>query len=160
MLPYRETSLPMACYSKSSLHCPARGQRDRMLKVKRQVVDVVKANMQSRNPNTRMIPSTSQFGTATISLGFGLRNLDTWACDALLPNARSNCLRWAFLLELDGSWQILTGIGAYIFIAVIDHFASGKDHENIGREIAWPASWASRPFFVGREAAPGREKRA
>ncbi|KAJ5123098.1 alkaline ceramidase family protein [Penicillium atrosanguineum] len=52
---------------------------------------------------------------------------------------------WIF----DG-WHIFTGIGAYIFIAVIDHLASGEDGPHVDMYLAWPAPWASRSIFAGR----------
>lgn len=42
----------------------------------------------------------------------------------------------------------MTGIGAYIFIAVVDHLVSGESHDGIEESFAWPASWASRSVFA------------
>lgn len=47
-------------------------------------------------------------------------------------------------------WHIFTGIGAYVFIAVIDHLVSGEDHQDIDQSFAWPASWASQSSFAGK----------
>ena len=43
----------------------------------------------------------------------------------------------------------MTGIGAYIFITVIDHLVSGADHQDLDKAFAWPAPWASRSIFAG-----------
>jgi dihydroceramidase len=59
-------------------------------------------------------------------------------------------LPWALLLELHGWWHICTGIGAYIFIAVIDHLVSGDDHRDIPGSLAWPAPWAAQSVFAGK----------
>ncbi|KAB8071617.1 ceramidase [Aspergillus leporis] len=45
----------------------------------------------------------------------------------------------AWLLELHGWWHIFTAIGAYIFIAVIDHLVSGEVPKDIEKSFAWPA---------------------
>jgi dihydroceramidase len=49
-----------------------------------------------------------------------------------------------------GRWHICTGIGAYIFIAVIDHLVSGDDHKDIPGSPAWPAPWAAQSVFAGK----------
>jgi hypothetical protein len=49
-----------------------------------------------------------------------------------------------------GRWHICTGIGAYIFIAVIDHLVSGDDHRDIPGSLAWPAPWAAQSVFAGK----------
>jgi len=46
-------------------------------------------------------------------------------------------------------WHILTGIGAYTFIAVIDQLLSSEDHHDIDGSFAWPTSWASGSIFAG-----------
>jgi dihydroceramidase len=55
-------------------------------------------------------------------------------------------------------WHICTGIGAYIFIAVVDHLASGEDHRDIDRSFAWPAPWVSRSIFAGKDTGVGKRK--
>ncbi|KAL3487391.1 alkaline ceramidase family protein [Aspergillus germanicus] len=72
-----------------------------------------------------------------------------WACKAL-QNARSILgLPLGFVLELHGWWHIFTAIGAYLFIAIVDHLVEGEDHRELDH-IAWPASWAARSVFAGR----------
>ena len=38
-------------------------------------------------------------------------------------------------------WHIFTGVGAYTFIAVIDHLVSGAEHAELQRSVAWPLNW-------------------
>ncbi|KAJ0420977.1 ceramidase [Aspergillus carlsbadensis] len=90
-----------------------------------------------------------RFGAFIFNLAFYLWILDQWACKHL-QRARSILgLPLGFLLELHGWWHIFTAMGAYLFIAVVDHLVSGEDHREID-SIAWPASWASRSVFAGR----------
>ncbi|KAF3021807.1 hypothetical protein E8E15_008130 [Penicillium rubens] len=82
------------------------------------------------------------------NLGYWLWILDQWACGFLAKSREAIGLPWAFVLELHGWWHICTGIGAYIFIAVVDHLVSGEDLSQ--QSLAWPASWASTSIFAGR----------
>ncbi|KAL2796588.1 alkaline ceramidase family protein [Aspergillus keveii] len=101
----------------------------------------------------RTIWGVVRFAAFIFNLGFYLWILDQWACKPL-QNARSILgLPLGFVLELHGWWHIFTAIGAYLFIAVVDHLVSGEDHRELD-DIAWPASWAARSVFAGR----GEEK--
>ncbi|PWY80568.1 alkaline ceramidase family protein [Aspergillus heteromorphus CBS 117.55] len=96
-----------------------------------------------------------RFGAVIFNVGYAVWLVDGWVCDLLRSSREAIGLPWAFLLELHGWWHICTGVGAYIFIAVIDHLASGEDHEDIEGSFAWPAPWASRSIFAGRRPAAG-----
>ncbi|KAJ5991864.1 hypothetical protein N7451_007588 [Penicillium sp. IBT 35674x] len=85
------------------------------------------------------------FGAVIFHLGYFVWVVDGWACDWLKSSRAAIGLPWAWLLELHGWWHIFTGIGAYIFVAVIDQLVS-RDIHGI---VAWPASWASRSMFSG-----------
>ncbi|KAL3458738.1 ceramidase [Aspergillus heterothallicus] len=100
-------------------------------------------------------------GAAIFNLGYWLWILDQWACGFLTKTREAIGLPWAFILELHGWWHICTGIGAYIFIAVVDHLVSLSGEDARGRrgsqqsiDIAWPASWAARLILPRRD--PGR----
>ncbi|KAL3429843.1 ceramidase [Aspergillus tetrazonus] len=60
------------------------------------------------------------------NLGYWLWLVDHWACGYLTRAREAIGLPWAFVLELHGWWHICTGIGAYIFIAVVDRLVSGE----------------------------------
>ncbi|KAB8237531.1 ceramidase [Aspergillus alliaceus] len=92
-----------------------------------------------------------RFGAVIFNSGFYLWLIDGWACGFLRSAREKIGLPWAFLLELHGWWHIFTGIGAYIFIAVVDHLVSGEEHDDIEATFAWPAPWASRSIFAGKE---------
>jgi dihydroceramidase len=68
-------------------------------------------------------------------------------------------LQGNFSLLLCIRWHILTGIGAYIFIAVIDYLVSDEEHLDVEGSFAWPASWASQSIFTGTDL-PTREEAA
>ncbi|RHZ53931.1 uncharacterized protein CDV56_107416 [Aspergillus thermomutatus] len=98
----------------------------------------------------RQIWGMVRFGAVIFNLGYWLWLVDGWVCSYLKSMRETVGLPWAFLLELHGWWHICTGIGAYIFIAVIDHLVSGEDHRNIPGSLAWPAPWAAQSVFAGR----------
>ncbi|RHZ64514.1 hypothetical protein CDV55_106835 [Aspergillus turcosus] len=97
----------------------------------------------------RQIWGMVRFGAVIFNLGYWLWLVDGWVCSYLRSIRTTVGLPWAFLLELHGWWHICTGIGAYIFIAVIDHLVSGDDHRNIPGSLAWPAPWAAQSVFAG-----------
>ncbi|KAL4746604.1 hypothetical protein BDW72DRAFT_210326 [Aspergillus terricola var. indicus] len=104
----------------------------------------------------RQVWGMVRFGAGIFNLGFWLWLIDHWAC-AFLRRARETMgLPWAFVLELHGWWHICTGIGAYIFIAVVDRLVSGEDLSDTRHSFAWPASWASTSVFAG--LGPSMEK--
>ncbi|KAL2813209.1 alkaline ceramidase family protein [Aspergillus cavernicola] len=109
--------------------------------------------------NTRTAPGSEarrqiwgivRFGAVIFNVGFYLWIIDNWTCGYLTKAREVIGLPWAFVFELHGWWHICTGIGAYIFIAVVDHLASGEYHTDIEGSFAWPASWASRSAFAGK----------
>ncbi|KAJ5921813.1 hypothetical protein N7516_009516 [Penicillium verrucosum] len=92
---------------------------------------------------------TTDLGNTIFNLGYWLWIVDQWACGFLTKAREAIGLPYAFILELHGWWHICTGIGAYTFVAVVDHLVSG---ENLSQQsFAWPASWASTSIFAGRE---------
>lgn len=90
------------------------------------------------------------FGALIFNSGFYLWLIDGWICDLLRNVRRMVGAPWAYLLELHGWWHIFTAIGAYVFIAVIDHLLSEESNSDITKTVAWPASWASKSIFAGR----------
>ncbi|KAJ5883004.1 alkaline ceramidase family protein [Penicillium subrubescens] len=90
-----------------------------------------------------------RFGAVIFHLGYAVWILDGWVCGFLRSSRRAIGLPWAFLLELHGWWHIFTGIGAYIFIAVIDYLVSDDEHLDVEGSFAWPAAWASQSIFAG-----------
>ncbi|RAL10184.1 ceramidase [Aspergillus homomorphus CBS 101889] len=94
------------------------------------------------------------FGALIFNVGYAVWLVDGWVCEWLRGWRALVGLPWAFLLELHGWWHIFTGVGAYTFIAVIDHLVSGGAYEDFGESVAWPLSLMVRP---GPEEKTGGE---
>ncbi|KAL4798154.1 ceramidase [Aspergillus venezuelensis] len=127
-------------------------------------MQLVHARTKSNSPAQRQIWGIVRFGAFIFSLGFILWNIDTLICDTLRQTRATIGLPWAFLLELHGWWHVFTGMGAYNFIAVVDHLASGEELGvgDIEGSFAWPASWAATSVFAGgasMDDGGGGEKR-
>lgn len=58
--------------------------------------------------------------TGCFVFGYLLWQLDFIFCTELTTLKRTVGLPWGFLLELHGWWHILTAIGAYIFMIMVD----------------------------------------
>ncbi|KAG2418916.1 hypothetical protein HFD88_002018 [Aspergillus terreus] len=99
-----------------------------------------------------------KFGAAIFNLGYWFWLVDQWACTYLTKARETVGFPWALVLEFHGWWHICTGIGAYIFIAVIDLLVSGEDISDPKQLFAWPASWASTSIFAGRGPSRAQEE--
>ncbi|KAF7585710.1 hypothetical protein BBP40_010247 [Aspergillus hancockii] len=113
-------------------------------------MQLIKTRTLPNSAARRQIWGIVRFGAVIFNLGFYLWLIDGWACGFLRQTRQAIGLPWAWLLELHGWWHIFTAIGAYIFIAVVDHLVSGEDHKDIERSFARPAPWASRSIFGAR----------
>ncbi|KAJ5999976.1 alkaline ceramidase family protein [Penicillium waksmanii] len=116
-----------------------------------QTVRLVKSRTIEGSDTRRQIWGMVRFGAAIFILGFWVWLIDQWACGFLTAAREAIGLPWAFFLELHGWWHIFTGIGAYIFIAVVDLLVSDEDLKDLCAQqtFAWPASWASTSIFAG-----------
>lgn len=70
--------------------------------------------------------------------GFLLWNLDNIFCHSLTSAKRYIGMPWSFMLELHGWWHIFTGVGAYIFIALVEYLTSEEAGRPLGKGFAWP----------------------
>ncbi|KAG4033793.1 hypothetical protein MFRU_004g02960 [Monilinia fructicola] len=87
------------------------------------------------------------YGGVIFVSGFLLWNIDNGFCRALTDAKRSVGMPWSFVLELHGWWHILTGIGAYIFIALVEYLTSEEAGQALGQSFAWPVGlilWGGR----------------
>ncbi|PWY95011.1 ceramidase [Aspergillus sclerotioniger CBS 115572] len=103
----------------------------------------------------RQVWGMVRFGAVIFELGFAVWLADGWICGLLRSTRHAIGLPWAFLLELHGWWHIFTGVGAYIFIAVVDHLLCSEDPEDIQGSFAWPAPWAAQSMFAGKGSSAG-----
>ena len=72
--------------------------------------------------------------------GYFLWNIDFHLCSYVTAFKRSIGLPWGFLLELHGWWHILTGIGAYVGMALVEYLVTIEEGK-IGRieeGFVWP----------------------
>ena len=47
---------------------------------------------------------------------------------------------WSFVFELHGWWHVFTGLGAYIFIALVEYLTSEEAGQPLGKRFAWPVN--------------------
>lgn len=92
------------------------------------------------------------YGTGSFALGYLFWNIDFHGCGHHTPGFANGkggdtgltaLKRWigmplSFLFELHGWWHIFTGIGAYIFIALVEYLTSEEAGEPLGGRFAWP----------------------
>ncbi|KAJ5108383.1 ceramidase [Penicillium angulare] len=102
------------------------------------------------SPARKQIWGVVRFGAFIFNAGFYIWLIDGWICDFLRSTRRMIGAPWAYLLELHGWWHVFTAVGAYIFIVVIDKLLSEESNIEIAESVAWPASWACKSIFAGR----------
>jgi dihydroceramidase len=78
------------------------------------------------------------WGSFFFITGFALWNLDQIFCGTLTGWKRGLGMPWSFVLELHGWWHVFTGLGAYIFIALVEYLTSEEAGRPLGRNFAWP----------------------
>ena len=78
------------------------------------------------------------WGSVIFVSGFAIWNVDNAICSSLTHVKREIGMPWSFVLELHGWWHIFTGVGAYIFIALVEYLTSEDAGQPLGRRFAWP----------------------
>ena len=82
------------------------------------------------------------FGGVSFAWGFFLWVVDQLACGTLTRAKRAIEMPWSFILEFHGWWHIFTGIGAYVFIVLVDFLTSGASEKSGAQvDFGWPANW-------------------
>lgn len=61
---------------------------------------------------------------ASAVFGYFLWNIDVYCCPQLTWLKRSIGLPFGMLLELHGWWHVWTGIGAYVFMALVEYLVT------------------------------------
>ncbi|KAI9641847.1 hypothetical protein NHQ30_009714 [Ciborinia camelliae] len=89
-------------------------------------------------PYTVIFPSSLTHLAVIFVSGFLIWNIDNGFCASLTDIKRSIGMPWSFILELHGWWHIFTGIGAYIFIALVEYLTSEEAGQALGPSFAWP----------------------
>ncbi|KAF5021131.1 hypothetical protein F66182_6831 [Fusarium sp. NRRL 66182] len=92
---------------------------------------------------------------ASFGFGYTVWLIDDLACRYLTNARHAVGLPLAFFLELHGWWHVLTAIGGYTAVAVIDLVTTGEVTEDATDSFAWPVSFAST-FMAGSTGAVKR----
>jgi len=74
----------------------------------------------------RRVGTLTNFGASCAAFGYLLWNIDTHFCAPLLSLRRRVGLPFGILLELHGWWHILTAIGAYTFMALVEYLTTNR----------------------------------
>ncbi|KAF2495802.1 alkaline phytoceramidase [Lophium mytilinum] len=76
------------------------------------------------------------FGAANAGIGYLLWNIDQHLCPMLLSFRHKVGLPFGIFLELHGWWHILTAIGAYTFMILVEHLTTDKTDR--AEDFLWP----------------------
>lgn len=64
---------------------------------------------------------------------------------------------WGFFLEMHGWWHVLTAVGVYIFIALVEFLTSDEGAEGkLDGRWAWPVGWIVDERVGQQEKGEGR----
>ncbi|RDL37648.1 Uncharacterized protein BP5553_05081 [Venustampulla echinocandica] len=115
-----------------------------LLMVSRKTSSIVNARVS--DPGVRKdVRRLSIWGFMCFASGFALWNIDIATCKTLTNAKRSIGMPWSFILELHGWWHLLTGLGAYIFMALVEYLTSEEAGQPLGSRFAWPAGYFISP---------------
>lgn len=72
--------------------------------------------------------------------GYFLWNIDYHLCSYVTQFKHAIGLPWAFVFELHGWWHILTGIGAYVGMALVEYLITIEDGktDKVEDGFVWP----------------------
>ncbi|UPK97523.1 hypothetical protein LCI18_008458 [Fusarium solani-melongenae] len=97
------------------------------------------------DPHIRQsLRNISLFGSGCFAFGYSLWLIDEWACRYLAEARNAVGLPLGFLLELHGWWHILTAIGSYSAVVVVDLVTSEEVLEDPTQHSAWPIPFVAR----------------
>ncbi|CAL3967690.1 hypothetical protein PZA11_003926 [Diplocarpon coronariae] len=86
------------------------------------------------------VKNLAAWGAGIFVSGFIIWNIDNAICSSLTSWKRNVGMPWSFVLELHGWWHVFTGVGAYIFIALVEYLTSEDAGEPLGSRFAWPVN--------------------
>ncbi|KAJ5157605.1 uncharacterized protein N7482_008705 [Penicillium canariense] len=104
----------------------------------------------------KKLRNISFFGIFCFGLGYSAWLIDEWACGFLINTRHAVGLPLAFLTELHGWWHILTAIGGYVAVALVDLVTTGELHEDPTEHLAWPLPLAAR--FIESQTGSWKQK--
>ncbi|KAG0652352.1 Alkaline ceramidase YDC1 [Hyphodiscus hymeniophilus] len=88
----------------------------------------------------REVRKLATWGSVFFIGGFVLWNVDQMICGTLTSIKRAIGMPWSFVFELHGWWHVFTGMGAYIFIALVEYLTSEEAGQPLGNNFAWPVA--------------------
>ena len=82
----------------------------------------------------------SRFGLVSGLFGYFLWNIDFHLCSYVTAFKHYIGLPWAFIFELHGWWHILTGIGAYVGMALVEYLVTIDESaaDGLSDKFVWP----------------------
>ncbi|KAI8686424.1 hypothetical protein NCS55_00318100 [Fusarium keratoplasticum] len=106
------------------------------------------------DPHVRSsLRNVSLFGCFCFGFGYFLWLIDEFACRYLTDARNVVGLPFAFFLELHGWWHILTALGSYIAVAVVDLITSGEEVvEDPTKYMAWPVPFVASHMANSRDS--------
>ncbi|KAJ4135057.1 hypothetical protein NW768_004670 [Fusarium equiseti] len=108
---------------------------------------------QVKDPATKKkFQNIAVLGLGSFGFGYMVWLIDEFACRYLTNARHAIGLPFAFLLELHGWWHVLTAIGGYTAVAVIDIVTTGEVTGDPTDTFAWPVPLALR-LMSNRESS-------
>ncbi|KAF7716557.1 Uncharacterized protein PECH_004358 [Penicillium ucsense] len=105
----------------------------------------------------KKLRNISYFGIFCFAFGFFVWLIDGLACGLLKDTRHAIGLPLAFLTELHGWWHILTAIGGYVAVALVDLVTANELNKGDPiEELAWPIPTAAR--YIQEWVGPKKEK--
>ncbi|KAH8727469.1 ceramidase [Phaeosphaeriaceae sp. PMI808] len=107
--------------------------------VSRETRELIKRKVKSEKSRKRL-GSMATFGISSGLFGYFLWNIDFHLCGYVTAFKRAIGLPWGFIFELHGWWHILTGIGAYVGMALVEYLVTIEEGQTgrIEEGFAWP----------------------
>ncbi|KAF1815666.1 hypothetical protein P152DRAFT_429878 [Eremomyces bilateralis CBS 781.70] len=103
--------------------------------------NVVQKNFKKGDPAKRRATKVARLGGVYFGVGYAIWNLDWLFCSQLTSLKRQWGMPWSFLLEFHGWWHLLTAMGAYSFMALVELLVDqNKPKQERGQPFAWPVS--------------------
>ena len=99
--------------------------------------NLVHGNLKTKQQRRRVMRLV-WLGAAAFVFGYILWQLDHMFCTQLTAIRRSLGIPWGFFFELHGWWHVMTAIGAYIFMAMVEWPTVEKSDPD--GPFAWPVS--------------------
>lgn len=94
----------------------------------------------TNSEHRKKLGAMATFGISSGLFGYFLWNIDFHLCSYVTAFKHYIGLPWGFIFELHGWWHILTGIGAYVGMALVEYLVSIEDGTTgrVEEGFVWP----------------------